>query len=143
VTGISGQDGAHLAQFLLLKGYEAHGVIRRSSHRGVEDHRLRWLGIADKLHLHDGDRGDVFSLIRITEEVKPKEICNLAAESFVVSSSSSLASSCLLLASTNPDGECHGSLRRQHARGDAHRRATGAFLSSFLLRNVWPSRLPN
>ena len=86
LTGITGQDGAYLSQFLLSKGYEVHGVIRRSSHRGVEDHRLRWLGIADKVHLHDGDLGDVSSLIRITEEVKPKEIYNLAAQSFVASS---------------------------------------------------------
>ncbi|MGJ0511846.1 GDP-mannose 4,6-dehydratase, partial [Methylocystis sp.] len=41
VTGVTGQDGAYLSQFLLDKGYEVHGVVRRSSHRGVEDHRLR------------------------------------------------------------------------------------------------------
>ena len=48
VTGITGQDGAYLAQLLLNEGYEVHGVIRRSSHRGVEDHRLRWLGVAER-----------------------------------------------------------------------------------------------
>ena len=48
VTGVTGQDGAYLSQFLLDKGYEVHGVVRRSSHRGVEDHRLRWLGISGK-----------------------------------------------------------------------------------------------
>jgi GDPmannose 4,6-dehydratase len=46
VTGVTGQDGAYLSQLLLEKGYEVHGVIRRSSHRGVEDHRLRWLWIS-------------------------------------------------------------------------------------------------
>ena len=46
ITGITGQDGSYLAELLLRKGYEVHGVIRRSSHRGVEDHRLRWLGVA-------------------------------------------------------------------------------------------------
>jgi len=86
LTGITGQDGAYLAQFLLGKGYEVHGVIRRSSHRGVEDHRLRWLGIADKVHLLDGDLGDLSSLLRITQDVQPSEIYNLAAQSYVASS---------------------------------------------------------
>jgi GDPmannose 4,6-dehydratase len=86
ITGVTGQDGAYLAQLLLEKGYEVFGVIRRSSHRGVEDHRLRWLGIADKVRLLDGDLADLSSLIRITQEVRPDEIYNLAAQSFVASS---------------------------------------------------------
>ena len=86
LTGITGQDGAYLAQLLLGKGYEVHGVIRRSSHRGVEDHRLRWLGIADKVTLHDGDLGDLSSLLRVVREVQPEEIYNLAAQSYVASS---------------------------------------------------------
>ncbi|MBG0810636.1 GDP-mannose 4,6-dehydratase [Methylosinus sp. H3A] len=86
LTGITGQDGAYLAQLLLGKGYEVYGVIRRSSHRGVEDHRLRWLGVADDVHLLDGDLGDLSSLLRIVQEVKPDEIYNLAAQSFVASS---------------------------------------------------------
>jgi GDPmannose 4,6-dehydratase len=86
LTGITGQDGAYLAQLLLSEGYEVHGVIRRSSHRGVEDHRLRWLGVADKVHLHDGDLADLSSLLRIVQEVRPIEIYNLAAQSFVASS---------------------------------------------------------
>jgi GDPmannose 4,6-dehydratase len=86
VTGITGQDGAYLAQFLLDKGYEVHGVIRRSSHRGVEDHRLRWLGVADKVQLHDGDLGDLSSLLRIVQDTQPNEIYNLAAQSYVASS---------------------------------------------------------
>jgi len=86
LTGITGQDGAYLAQLLLGKGYEVHGVIRRSSHRGVEDHRLRWLGIADKVHLHDGDLTDLSSLLRVVQEVRPIEVYNLAAQSFVASS---------------------------------------------------------
>ncbi len=81
-----GQDGAYLSQFLFEKGYEVHGVIRRSSHRGVEDHRLRWLGVADKVQLHDGDLADLSSLIRIVQETRPDEIYNLAAQSFVASS---------------------------------------------------------
>ena len=62
------------------------GVIRRSSHRGVEDHRLRWLGIANDVRLLDGDLADLSSLIRITQDVQPDEIYNLAAQSFVASS---------------------------------------------------------
>ncbi|WP_165056022.1 GDP-mannose 4,6-dehydratase, partial [Methylocystis sp. MJC1] len=69
VTGVTGQDGAYLSQFLLEKGYEVHGVVRRSSHRGVEDHRLRWLGISNKVHLHDADLIDLSSLLRTVEEV--------------------------------------------------------------------------
>lgn len=86
ITGVTGQDGAYLAQLLLNKGYEVFGVIRRSSHRGVEDHRLRWLGVADKVTLLDGDLGDLSSLVRIVKEVQPNEIYNLAAQSFVASS---------------------------------------------------------
>ena len=86
LTGITGQDGAYLSQFLLSKGYEVFGVIRRSSHRGVEDHRLRWLGVADKVTLIDGDMADLSSLVRIVKEVQPDEIYNLAAQSFVASS---------------------------------------------------------
>ena len=86
LTGITGQDGAYLAQLLLNEGYEVHGVIRRSSHRGVEDHRLRWLGVAEKVRLHDGDLADLSSLLRIVQEVQPDEIYNLAAQSFVASS---------------------------------------------------------
>ncbi|HEY8063723.1 MAG TPA: GDP-mannose 4,6-dehydratase, partial [Methylosinus sp.] len=85
LTGITGQDGAYLAQLLLGKGYEVFGVIRRSSHRGVEDHRLRWLGVAQDVRLLDGDLGDLSSLLRIVQEVKPDEIYNLAAQSFVAS----------------------------------------------------------
>ncbi|WP_036284868.1 GDP-mannose 4,6-dehydratase [Methylocystis sp. ATCC 49242] len=86
VTGVTGQDGAYLSQFLLDKGYEVHGVIRRSSHRGVEDHRLRWLGISGKVHLHDADLIDLSSLLRTVQDVQPDEIYNLAAQSYVASS---------------------------------------------------------
>jgi GDPmannose 4,6-dehydratase len=86
VTGITGQDGAYLSQLLLGKGYKVFGVIRRSSHRGVEDHRLRWLGIADKVTLLDGDLADLSSLVRIVKDVRPDEVYNLAAQSFVASS---------------------------------------------------------
>ena len=86
ITGITGQDGAYLAQLLLRKGYEVHGVVRRSSHLGVADHRLRWLGIAHDVILHDSNMSDLSSLIRIVTEVKPDEVYNLAAQSFVATS---------------------------------------------------------
>ena len=86
ITGVTGQDGAYLAQLLIRKGYDVHGVIRRSSHLGVADHRLRWLGIADKLTLHDANLSDLSSLIRVVSEVQPDECYNLAAMSFVATS---------------------------------------------------------
>lgn len=86
ITGITGQDGAYLAQLLLRKNYEVHGVVRRSSHLGVADHRLRWLGIAQDVILHDSNMSDLSSLIRIVTEVQPDEVYNLAAQSFVATS---------------------------------------------------------
>lgn len=86
VTGVTGQDGAYLSQFLLDQGYEVHGIVRRSSHRGVEDHRLRWLGISGKVNLHDADLADLSSLLRTVQDVRPDEIYNLAAQSYVASS---------------------------------------------------------
>ena len=86
VTGITGQDGAYLAELLLGKGYEVHGLMRRSSTADVNDHRLRWLGIADRVRLVDGDLTDLSGLIRSVREVMPDEVYNLAAQSFVKSS---------------------------------------------------------
>ena len=86
ITGITGQDGAYLAQLLLDKGYSVHGVVRRSSHAGVFDHRLKWLGIAEAVELHDGNLLDLSSLARIVQEVQPDEVYNLAAQSFVTAS---------------------------------------------------------
>ncbi|MGH6971719.1 MAG: GDP-mannose 4,6-dehydratase, partial [Caulobacteraceae bacterium] len=86
ITGVTGQDGAYLSQFLLEKGYEVFGVVRRSSHLGVADHRLRWLGVIDKVTLVDGNMIDLSSLIRIVQRVQPDEIYNLAAQSFVATS---------------------------------------------------------
>jgi GDPmannose 4,6-dehydratase len=86
ITGITGQDGAYLSQFLLSKGYEVHGIVRRSSHLGVADHRLRWLGVADKVRMHDANLLDLASLMRVIQQVQPDEVYNLAAQSFVASS---------------------------------------------------------
>lgn len=79
ITGITGQDGSYLAEFLLEKGYEVHGITRRASISNTSriDH------ILDKISLHDGDLSDSSSLIRIINIVQPDEIYNLAAQSHV------------------------------------------------------------
>ena len=86
ITGVTGQDGAYLSQLLLEKGYEVHGVVRRSSHSEQFDHRLRWLGIAKDVHFVDGNLIDPSSLCRIVRAIMPDEVYNLAAQSFVKSS---------------------------------------------------------
>lgn len=86
ITGMTGQDGAYLSELLLAKGYEVHGIVRRSSHFGVADHRLRWLGVADRVVIHDANLSDLASLIRVLDTVKPDEVYNLAAQSFVATS---------------------------------------------------------
>jgi len=86
VTGITGQDGAYLAEFLLEKGYEVHGVKRRSSsfNTGRIDHLYQDPHEGDvKFHLHYGDLTDSTNLIRIVQEVQPDEIYNLGAQSHV------------------------------------------------------------
>jgi GDPmannose 4,6-dehydratase len=86
ITGITGQDGAYLSKLLLDKGYEVYGLVRRSSTADVNDVRLRWMGIADQVQLLDGNLTDLSSLIRVMREVKPDEVYNLGAQSFVKSS---------------------------------------------------------
>jgi GDPmannose 4,6-dehydratase len=86
ITGITGQDGAYLSKFLLQKGYEVHGLLRRSASADVIDSRLIWLGIQRDVRLHDGDLADLSSLVRILQEVAPREVYNLASQSFVKSS---------------------------------------------------------
>lgn len=86
VTGITGQDGAYLAQLLLSEGYEVVGLVRRSSHGGIDDHRMRWLGVHKDVRLVDGNMLDLSTLIRVITEIKPVEIYSLAAQSFVAAS---------------------------------------------------------
>ena len=81
VTGITGQDGSYLAEFLLEKGYEVHGITRRISISNTQ--RLDPLIAADKIKIHDGDLSDGNSIVRIINEVQPDEIYNLAAQSHV------------------------------------------------------------
>jgi GDPmannose 4,6-dehydratase len=86
ITGITGQDGAYLSSLLIEKGYEVHGVLRRSASADVVNSRLVWIGVADKVILHDGNLTDLSALIRTLSEVNPTEVYNLAAQSFVKSS---------------------------------------------------------
>lgn len=81
ITGITGQDGSYLAEFLLEKGYEVHGIVRRASISNTAriDHLLR----KNLIIIHDGDLSDSSSIVKIVKEVEPDEIYNLAAQSHV------------------------------------------------------------
>lgn len=81
ITGVNGQDGSYLSEFLLDKGYEVHGIIRRASVNNRE--RLFNVENNPNFYLHYGDLGDSLSLVKIIEKVKPDEIYNLAAQSHV------------------------------------------------------------
>ena len=86
ITGVTGQDGAYLAEFLLKKGYEVHGLRRRSSSFNSKrlDHLYKDLHDPDaRLFLHYGDMSDSTNLIRLLQEIQPTEIYNLAAQSHV------------------------------------------------------------
>ena len=79
ITGITGQDGSFLVEFLIEKGYEVHGIVRRNS---IERHD-RIAHIEDKISLHYGDMTDSLNIVRIISEIEPDEIYNLAAQSHV------------------------------------------------------------
>ena len=81
ITGVTGQDGSYLSEFLLDKGYEVHGIIRRSS----VDFRERIAHLEGKphFHLHYADLGDSMSIVKVVDKVRPDEIYNLAAQSHV------------------------------------------------------------
>ena len=90
ITGINGQDGSYLAEFLVKKNYEVHGIIRRSSSFNTNriehlyiDELLEDLKLKRKINLHYGDMTDSTNLIRLIQKIKPSEIYNLAAQSHV------------------------------------------------------------
>lgn len=83
ITGVTGQDGAYLAALLLEKGYEVYGMARRSSSSDAVMARLRWLGIADRVKIVDGNLRDLSGLCRSLREIRPDEVYNLAAQSYV------------------------------------------------------------
>jgi GDPmannose 4,6-dehydratase len=82
ITGITGQDGAYMARFLLQKGYEVHGMVRRSSTENFE----RISGLHDRITLHQADLLDQLSIITLIQEIRPQEVYNFAAQSFVPTS---------------------------------------------------------
>ena len=81
ITGVTGQDGSYLSEFLLEKGYDVHGIIRRSSVDFRE--RIAHLEGKPRFHLHYADLGDSMSIVKVVDKVKPDEIYNLAAQSHV------------------------------------------------------------
>ena len=81
ITGVTGQDGSYLSEFLLGKGYEVHGIIRRSSVDFRE--RIAHLEGQPHFHLHYADMGDSMSIVKVVDKVRPDEIYNLAAQSHV------------------------------------------------------------
>ena len=85
ITGVTGQDGSYLAELLLEKGYEVHGVVRRSSsmNRGRIDHLHKELGGRASLKLHYGDLADTTALNQLVKTIKPDEVYNLGAQSHV------------------------------------------------------------
>ncbi len=87
ITGITGQDGSYLAELLLGKGYEVHGIVRRASTGNTDRLRVEtdMVGVSspDRLHLHFGDLNDGMALSRLVHEVRPDEIYNLGAMSHV------------------------------------------------------------
>ena len=85
ITGITGQDGAYLAELLLNKGYNVHGLKRRTSLINTDriDHLFFDKTLSDRFHLHHGDLTDASSLLRIIQQTQPDEIYNLAAQSHV------------------------------------------------------------
>ncbi|EEC8515305.1 NAD-dependent epimerase/dehydratase family protein, partial [Escherichia coli] len=86
ITGVTGQDGSYLAEFLLEKGYEVHGIKRRASSFNTErvDHIYQDPHTCNpKFHLHYGDLSDTSNLTRILREVQPDEVYNLGAMSHV------------------------------------------------------------
>src|SRR5436305_14590606 len=82
ITGITGQDGSYLAELLLSKGYEVHGVVRRASTETFE----RIAHLTDRVTLHQADLLDQLSIIEVFRQVRPDEVYNLAAMSFVPTS---------------------------------------------------------
>src|SRR5688572_22157638 len=82
ITGITGQDGSHLAELLLDKGYDVHGMVRRASTESFE----RIGHLVDRVTLHQADLLDQPSLVSALEEARPSEVYNLAAQSFVPTS---------------------------------------------------------
>jgi GDPmannose 4,6-dehydratase len=83
ITGITGQDGSYLAELLLEKGYEVHGIVRRVALEAPDQRMTRLMGVLGRIHIHAGSLESYPSLHRIIEHVNPDELYHLAAQSFV------------------------------------------------------------
>ena len=144
VTGVTGQDGSYLAELLLGKGYEVHGLVRRASTvtTGRIAHLLGRPDTADRFELHEGDLSDGASLRRLVDRVQPDELYNLAAQSHVRVSFDSPVQTCdsgalgtlrLLEAVRDVqerDGKPVGPGGRSPAAGRLHARPGGHFFRS-------------
>jgi GDPmannose 4,6-dehydratase len=84
ITGITGQDGAYLSDFLLKKGYKVYGAVRRTS--SINTARLSYMDVLDNIELVSMDLGEITNIQRTIEKIEPDEIYNLAAQSFVQTS---------------------------------------------------------
>ena len=83
ITGINGQDGSYLAEFLIEKGYEVWGTVKRNSVSETQSFRIEHLRSSDKINLEYADLTDMASLVRVLQKIQPNEIYNLAAQSHV------------------------------------------------------------
>ena len=83
ITGITGQDGSYLAEFLLKKGYEVHGIVRRVALEDVTHRLWRLKKILDKITLHSASLESYASLVKIIQKTKPNETYHLGAQSYV------------------------------------------------------------
>jgi len=81
VTGMTGQDGPYLAKYLLEKGYQVYGLVKRYSNPNLDN--IKWLGIENDIELVTGDITDENCMNHIMQTIKPQEVYNLAAQSFV------------------------------------------------------------
>ncbi len=126
ITGITGQDGAYLAQLLLDKGYEVVGMMRRSASSDVVGERLRWLGMLDRVRLIDGNLIDLSSLLRILHDVKPGRGLQPCRPELRRD----------LLAAAAADRRGHRPRRGERAGGAAPRPAAGALLPGLVIGDV-------
>ena len=127
ITGVTGQDGAYLSKFLLEKGYEVHGLLRRSASADVIDARLKWLGVAEKITLHDGNLTDLSGIIRTLQQIQPAEIYNLGSS--VVRQ--------IIVATAIANRYSNRSRCCPHAGSSANYLPYGALLSSIIVGDVW------
>ena len=123
ITGVTGQDGAYLSQFLLQQGYRVIGLLRRSASSDTVGERLRWLGILDDVELVDGDLVDLSSLIRILQTYQPDRDLQPRCPKL----------RCGILEPATADRPGHRTWCDQSSGGDAHRLTRGTLLPGILV----------